>query len=140
MEGVEARYRLQTDAWQVVPNVTIQRGRNYDEGEPQQRGNHLEGVPRHLAGLELRHDLGAYTALPLSLWYCGEYVGGWYLDDANEYRTDAYTVHSLGGTLEGSQGARLDLRVTNATDERYLAAPRVQGERREVRVALSQRF
>ena len=140
VEGVEARYRLQTEAWQVVPNVTIQRSRSYDEEEPQQRGNHLEGVPRHLAGLELRHDLGAYTALPLSLWYCGEYVGGWYLDDANEYRTDAYTVHSLGGTLEWSRGARLDLRVNNATDERYLAAPRVQGERREVRVALSQRF
>ncbi|ABM62647.1 TonB-dependent receptor [Halorhodospira halophila SL1] len=140
VEGVEARYVLDTGAWRIAPNATLQRSRNYDEDEPAERGNHFEGVPRHLAGLEVDHDLGAYTPLALRLWYCAEYVGGWYLDDANDYRTDGYTLHSLGAIYQWPEGTRLDLRVRNATDERYLAAPRVQGERREVRLGLSRRF
>jgi len=93
-----------------------------------------------MAGVELEHNFGAYTPLALRLWYSGQYVGGWYLDDANQYRTDAYVLHELGAVYELSEDSRWDLRVLNATDERYLAAPRVQGERRQIRVGLTQRF
>ena len=138
VEGGELRYRWYGAAWELDLNGTVQRSSSY--GDDDHDGNHFEGVPRHLAGLSVRHDLGAYTPLPLELWYAGEYVGGWYLDAANEHRTDGYAVHDLGAAYRWEDGTRLDLRVRNAADERYLAAPRVQGERREVRLGLSKAF
>ncbi|MFP4146321.1 MAG: TonB-dependent receptor domain-containing protein [Halorhodospira sp.] len=139
--GGEVRYRLQEAAWRLDAHATLQRSRSY-EGEEHQ-GHHFVGVPRRLAGLSLQHDLGAYAGLPLQLWYSGEYVGGWYLDEANEYRTEAYTLHHVGATYRWDEESRLELRVRNLTDERYLAAasaPAIQGERRRIRLGLVRAF
>ena len=136
--GLELRHQWGSAAWRVEPHATVQRSRRYDD--PEYRNHHFEGIPEHLAGVELEHNFGAYTPLALRLWYSGQYVGGWYLDDANQYRTDAYVLHELGAVYELTEDSRWDLRVLNATDERYLAAPRVQGERRQIRVGLTQRF
>ncbi len=139
-QGIEGRYDLDTAAWRLAPNIAFQRTRNGGGEDPAQEGNDLVGVPRYLAGLRLAHDLGAYTPLRLTMWYAGEYVGGWYLDEANDYKTDPYAIHNLGATYRWQGGTRLDLRVRNATDERYLAGPRFQGERREIRLGLRYRF
>ncbi|MFP4647964.1 MAG: TonB-dependent receptor domain-containing protein [Halorhodospira sp.] len=139
--GAEVRYRLQEAAWRMDAHATLQRSRSY-EGEEHQ-GHHFVGVPRRLAGLSLQHDLGAYAGLPLQLWYRGECVGGWYLDEANEYRTEAYTLHDVGATYRWDEESRLELRVRNLTDERYLAAasaPAIQGERRRIRLGLVRAF
>ena len=138
VRGLETRYDLAAGDWRLHLNYGVQRSRVLDDADDH-AGHQFPGVPEYTGGARLAREWrsGGATA---RLWWGAEHVGERHVDAANEYTVPAYTRHDIGASYHWRDGTRLHLVADNVTDERYIAAPSVQGPRRSVRLGMSRDF
>ena len=138
VRGLETRYDLAAGGWRLHLNYGIQRSRVADDGT-EQEGKQFRGIPEYTGGSRLAREWerGGDTA---RLWWATEYVGSRYVDGDNEFSVPSYLRHDLGATYRWGDGTRLHLAIRNATDERYIRAPNVQGSRRALRLGMNKEF
>lgn len=117
--------------WQIANGVSLEGGYAYTDGKVTHSnsgnvGFQLADTPRHRGNLFGRYDL---PGLPVQLRAGFNYVGNRAYADtanvvlgpgllANDVRLPAYTTADVGATYAFSR-ARLDLSLTNVTDELY---------------------
>jgi iron complex outermembrane receptor protein len=92
-----------------------------------QEGNHVPGIPEHMASLWLSYTLRQTCLEGLSIGGGVRYVGSSYGDAANTIKVPAYTLfdaavsYDLGKASSKLQGTSIRLSATNLSDKRYVA-------------------
>jgi iron complex outermembrane receptor protein len=118
-------------AWQIIDGLSLQAGYAWMDGEVTSSNTGNEGfdladTPEHQANMFVRYDV---PGLPVQLRAGVNYVGDRAFSDsvgvavfpgllANNVTLPAYTSLDLGATYDFG-AARLDLAITNVTDETY---------------------
>lgn len=127
-QGIEAaaRWTFARGAFAADDALTLRGAWTFGDfrfdGDPVFRDNQLPGAPRHLVRAELRygHPAGGWVAPTLD-WV----PQGFYADNANTVKTNAYALVGLRGGWGFGQGLSAFVEARNLADRRYIASASV---------------
>lgn len=111
----------------VTDDLRMTASYNYNQAEITQdndgnKGSDLANTPRHLASLWVDYRVPALDRLHLSGGV--RYIGSEYIDNANSYKNDAYSLVDLAAHYDfggAFQGIRASLNASNVTDEEHIS-------------------
>ncbi len=83
-------------------------------------GNYAPNAPKHLASIWAMYSFDGGTLDGLSVGSGARYNGGYYSDEANNYRADSYTLFDAVVNYRINPNWALGVNATNLLDDQYL--------------------